>query len=99
MEGNEEEDFDDHFLGNAGFGAFDDDIPMEEPEADVAEDDPGYDLGQALHNVLADCESEKGEVEVPEDVRGPLEVVVPRLRRWIEEAWHHPGVAAMEDDK
>ena len=49
MEDNEEEDFDDHFPGNAGFGAFDDDIPMEEPEVDVAED-PSDDLGQALHN-------------------------------------------------
>ena len=37
---------------------FDDDIPMEEPEADVIEDDPNDDLGQALHNVRADCESE-----------------------------------------
>ena len=46
MEDNEEEDFDDHFSGNAGFGAFDDDIPMEEPEADVAEDDTGDDLGR-----------------------------------------------------
>ena len=53
MEDNEEEDFDDHFPGNAGFGAFDDDIPMEEPEVDVAEDDPSDDLGQALHNVRA----------------------------------------------
>ena len=58
MEDNEEEDFDDHFPGNAGLGAFDDDIPMEEPEADVGEDDPSDDLGQALHNVQADCESE-----------------------------------------
>ena len=58
MEDNEEEDFDDHFSGIAGFGAFDDDIPMEEPEVDVAEDDPSDDLGQALHNVRADCESE-----------------------------------------
>ena len=45
MEDNEEEDFDDHFPRNAGFGAFDDDIPMEEPEVDVAEDDPSDDLG------------------------------------------------------
>ena len=44
---------------------------MEEPEADVAEDDPVDDLGQALHNVRVDCESEKGDVDVPEDVRGP----------------------------
>ncbi|XP_039822138.1 uncharacterized protein LOC120684337, partial [Panicum virgatum] len=58
MEDNEEEDFDDHFSGNAGIGAFDDDIPMEEPEVDVAENDPSDDLGQALHNVQADCESE-----------------------------------------
>ena len=51
MEDNEEEDFDDHFPGNAGISAFDDDIPMEEPEVDVAENDPSDDLGQALHNV------------------------------------------------
>ena len=48
MEDNEEEDFDDHFPGNAGIGAFDDDIPMEKPEVDVAENDPSDDLGQAL---------------------------------------------------
>ena len=59
MEDNEEEDFIDQFPGNTGFGAFDDDIPMEEPEVDVVEDDPSDDLGQALHNVRADCESEK----------------------------------------
>ena len=58
MKDNEEEDYDDHFPGNAGFGAFDDDIPMEEPEEDVGEDDPSDDLGRALHNVWADCESE-----------------------------------------
>ena len=58
MKDNEEEHFDDHFPENAGFGAFDDDIPLEESEADVAEDDPSDDLGQALHNVRADCESE-----------------------------------------
>ena len=55
MEDNEEEDFDDHFPGNTWISAFDDDIPMEEPEVDVAENDPSDDLGQALHNVQADC--------------------------------------------
>ena len=45
MEDNEEEDFNDHFPGNAEFGAFDVEIPMEEPEVDVAEDDPNDDLG------------------------------------------------------
>src|SRR6185369_15915955 len=58
MKDNEEEDFDDHFPENAGFGAFDDDIPLEEPEVDVAEDDPSDDLGKALHNVRTNCESE-----------------------------------------
>ena len=53
MEDNEEEYFNDHFPGNAGFGAFDDDIPMEELKVDVAEVDPSDDLGQALHNVRA----------------------------------------------
>ena len=43
---------------------------MEEPEVDVAENDPSDDLGQALHNVQADCESET-EVEVSEVVSGP----------------------------
>ena len=58
MEDNKEEHFDDHFPENAGIGAFDDDIPIEEPELDVAENDPNDDLGQALHKVQADCESE-----------------------------------------
>ena len=31
---------------------------MEKPEVNVAENDPSDDLGQALHNVQADCESE-----------------------------------------
>ena len=52
MEDNEEEDFDDHFPGNAGFGAFDDDIPMEEPEVDVTE------TGAGIAQCAADCESE-----------------------------------------
>ena len=38
-EDNEEKDFDDHFPRNAEIGAFDDDIPMEEPEVDVAKND------------------------------------------------------------
>jgi len=32
MEDNEEEDFDYHFPKNAGFGAFDDDIPWKSPK-------------------------------------------------------------------
>ena len=49
MEDNEEEDFDDHFPGNAEIGAFDDDIPMEEPEVDVAEVDPSDNLGTTTY--------------------------------------------------
>jgi len=45
MEDNEEEDFDDHFLENAWFSAFNDDTTMEEPKVDVTEDYPSDDLG------------------------------------------------------
>ena len=44
--------FNDHFPGNAGIGAFDDDIPMEEPEVDVTE------TGAGIAQCAADCESE-----------------------------------------
>ena len=111
MEDNEEEDFDDHFSGNTGFSAFDDDIPMEtpkadvveddpmeEPKADVAEDDPSDDLGQALRNVRADCESEKKRTKFQKMLEDHRKLLYQRLRRWIEEVWHHPGDAAMEGD-
>jgi hypothetical protein len=45
MEDNEEEVFDGNFPGHAGFGAFDDDAPMEEPKGEAADDDPIGDLG------------------------------------------------------
>ena len=98
MEDNEEEDFDNHFSGNAGFGAFDDDIPMEEPEVDVVENDPSDDLGQALHNVQADCESEMERLKFQKMLEDHRKLLYQRLRRWIEEVWHHPGDAAMEGD-
>jgi hypothetical protein len=59
MEDNEEEDCDDNFPSHAGFYAFDDDTAMEEPEGEATDDDPTDDIGQALHNVHEDCESEK----------------------------------------
>jgi hypothetical protein len=40
----------DNFPGHGGFGAFDDDIAMEELEGQAADDDPTDDLGQALHD-------------------------------------------------
>ena len=48
--------FVENMASTAGIGAFDDNIPRKEPEVDVAENDPSDDLGQALHNVQADCE-------------------------------------------
>jgi hypothetical protein len=58
MEDNEEEVFDGNFPGHAGFGAFDDDAPMEEPKGEVAYDYPTDDLGQALRDAREDYESE-----------------------------------------
>ena len=54
MEDNKEEYCDDQFPSNAGFGGFDDDTAMEEPEAGAAENDPPDDLGQALHSARED---------------------------------------------
>ena len=59
MEDNEAEDCDDHFPSHAGFGSFDDDTAMEEPEVEAAGDDPTDDFGQALRGALEDCECEK----------------------------------------
>ena len=77
MEDNEEGDFDDHFPGNVGFSAFDDDIPIEEPEVDVAEDDPSDDLGQALHNVRADCESGKERLKFQRMLKDHRKLLYP----------------------
>jgi hypothetical protein len=59
MEDNEEDDCDDNFPSDAGFGAFDDDTTMEEAEGEAANDDPTDNLGQALRDAREDCESEK----------------------------------------
>ena len=84
MEDNEEEDFNDHFPGNAGFGAFDDDIPMEEPEVDVAENDPSDDLGQALHNVQADCESETERLKFQELLEDHRKLLYPDFQNGLK---------------
>ena len=59
MKDNEEVDCDGHFSSHTGFGAFDDDTTMEEPEAEAAENDPTDDLGHALRSARKDCKSEK----------------------------------------
>jgi hypothetical protein len=45
VEDNEEEVFEGNFPSHAGFDAFDDDAPMEEPKGEAADDDPIGDLG------------------------------------------------------
>lgn len=64
MEDNEEEDCDNHFPIHAGFGAFDEDTIMEEPEEEVAEDYRTNNLGQALCGAQEDCESEKERMKL-----------------------------------
>ena len=60
MEDNEEIDYNNAQIPiHGGFGAFDDDTAMEEPEADVTENEPTDELGQALCGEREDCESEK----------------------------------------
>ena len=78
-EDNEEVDYDDAQIPiHNGFGAFDDDTAMEEPEAYDAEYEPTDELGQVLCGEREDCESEK-KAKVPADDRGPSQVVVPRM--------------------
>ena len=49
MDDNEEVDYDDaQILIYAGFGAFDDETAMEEPEADAAENEPTDKLRQGI---------------------------------------------------
>ena len=99
MEDNDEKDFDDHFPVNAGIGAFDDDIPMEEPEVDVAEVDLSDDLGQARHNVRADCESETERLKLQNMLEDHRKLLYPNCENGLKKTWHHLGVAAMEGDK
>ena len=54
MENKEEEHWDDYLSSHAGFGAFDDDTAMKEPEAEAAENDPTNNLGQALCSARED---------------------------------------------
>jgi hypothetical protein len=58
MKDNEEEGFDGSFPSHAGFGAFDGDAAMGEPEGEVADHDPIDDLGEALRDAREDCKSE-----------------------------------------
>jgi len=44
-------------------GAFDDDTATEEPEAEVAENEPTDNLVQALRSTQEDCESKKERIK------------------------------------
>jgi hypothetical protein len=69
---------------------------MEEPEGEATDDDPTDDLRQALRNAREDCESENERMKFQQMLADHRKVVVPRMRRWLEEARHHSGVATME---
>ena len=72
IEDNEEVDYDDAQIPiHAGFGAFDDDTAMEEPEADVAE------LGQLLCGEREDCESEKERLKFQQMIEDHRKLLYP----------------------
>ena len=61
----EEEGDDDNIIihGFAKYGAFDDTTMREAEEEVAAEDEPAYDLGQAIRDAQRDCESDKKKVK------------------------------------
>ena len=78
MEDNEEVDCDDvNFPIHAGFGAFDDDTAMKEPEADAAENEPTDELGQALCGEWEDCESEKKRLKSQQMIEDHRKLLYP----------------------
>jgi len=78
MEDNEEIDYDDAQIPiHAGFSAFDDDTAMEESEADVAENEPTDELGQALCGEREDCESEKERLKFQQMIEDHRKLLYP----------------------
>jgi len=78
MEDNEEVDYDDAQIPiHVGFGAFDDDSAMEEPEADAAENEPTDDLGQALRDAREDCDSEKERIKFQQMLEDHRKLLYP----------------------
>ena len=78
MEDNEEVDYDDAQIPiHAGFGAFDDDTAMEEPEADAAENEPTDELGQALCGEREDYESEKERLKFQQMIEDHRKLLYP----------------------
>ena len=58
-------------------GAFDDDTATEEPEAEVAENDPTDNLGQALCGEREDCESEKERLKFQQMIEDHRKLLYP----------------------
>ena len=78
MEDNEEVDYDGAQIPiHAGFGAFDDDTVMEEPEADAVENEPTDDLGQALRDAREDCDNEKERIKFQQMLEDHLKLLYP----------------------
>ena len=78
MEDNEEVDYDDAQIPiHAGFGAFDDDTAIDEPEADDAENEPTDELGHALCGEREDCESEKERLKFQQMIEDHRKLLYP----------------------
>ena len=78
MEDNEEVDYDDAQIPiHAGFGAFDDDTAMKEPEEDDTENEPTDELGQALCGEREDCESEKERLKFQKMIEDHRKLLYP----------------------
>jgi hypothetical protein len=93
MEDNEEEVFDGNIPRHTGFGAFDDDAVMEEPEGEAVDDFPIDDLGQALCDAREDCESENQRMKFQQMLADHCKLLYPGCANGL---WHHSGVATME---
>ena len=78
MEDNEEVDYDDAQIPiHAWFGAFDNDIAMEESEVDDAEIEPTIELGQALCGEREDCESDKERLKFQQIIEDHRKLLYP----------------------
>ena len=90
MEDNEQVDCDDiNFPIHAGFGAFDDNTAMEEPQADAAENEPTDKLGQALCSEREDCESEKNRLKFQQMIEDHRKLLYPRCEDGLKKQAPH----------
>ena len=87
MEDGDEEDNDDNYRSmfpEYGDTAMEDN--EEEGGEERAPDEPADDLGQAISDAKRDCDTDKERLQFDKMLRGSQKIVVPKLRRWSEEA-------------